>query len=167
MTRGVWDDAARYIETYWSRWPGVWYHGDWASVDEDGCWFLHGRADESMNVAGRKVGPAEVEDALIEHPSVSEAAVIGVPDELKGEAIVAFVVPKAGVTVTAEFEEQLSLHLINSLGPTFKPQAVRAVRELPKTQSGKIVRRLLRQKYLGEPLGDLSTVENPAALDSL
>ena len=167
MTRGVWGDPARYIETYWSRWPGVWYHGDWASVDEDGCWFLHGRADESMNVAGRKVGPAEVEDALIEHPSVSEAAVIGVPDELKGEAIVAFVVPKTGVTVTAEFEEQLSLHLINSLGPTFKPQAVRAVRELPKTQSGKIVRRLLRQKYLGEPLGDLSTVENPAALDSL
>ena len=167
MTRGVWGDPARYIETYWSRWPEVWYHGDWASVDEDGCWFLHGRADESMNVAGRKVGPAEVEDALIEHPSVSEAAVIGVPDELKGEAIVAFVVPKTGVMVTAEFEDQLSLHLINSLGPTFKPQAVRAVRELPKTQSGKIVRRLLRQKYLGEPLGDLSTVENPAALDSL
>src|SRR5713226_7948421 len=136
MTRGIWGDPERYIETYWSRWKGYWYHGDWASVDEDGCWFLHGRADESMNVAGRKVGPAEVEDALIEHPSVSEAAVIGVPDELKGEAIVAFVVPKAGVTVTAEFEEQLSKHLVDCLGPTFKPRAVRVVRELPKTQSG-------------------------------
>ena len=96
MTRGIWGDPQRYLETYWSRWPGVWYHGDWASVDEDGYWFLHGRADESMNVAGRKVGPAEVEEALIRHPAVAEAAVIGAPDELKGEAIVAFVVARPG-----------------------------------------------------------------------
>jgi acetyl-CoA synthetase len=167
MTRGIWGDPERYIETYWSRWPGYWYHGDWASVDDDGCWFLHGRADESMNVAGRKVGPAEVEDALIEHPAVSEAAVIGVPDELKGEAIVAFVVVKAGAPTSADLERQLAVHLVESLGPTFKPQAIRVVRELPKTQSGKIVRRLLRQKYLGEALGDLSTVENPHALEQL
>ena len=167
MTRGIWGDPQRYIETYWSRWNGFWYHGDWASVDEDGYWFLHGRADESMNVAGRKVGPAEVEDALIEHAAVSEAAVIGVPDELKGECIVAFVVPKPGAEIPADFEKQLSAHLVHSLGPTFKPQAIRIVRELPKTQSGKIVRRLLRQKYLGEPLGDLSTVENPHALESV
>ena len=167
MTRGIWGDPERYIETYWSRWPGYWYHGDWASVDRDGCWFLHGRADESLNVAGRKVGPAEVEDALIEHPSVSEAAVIGVPDELKGEAIVAFVVPKAGATLPADFERELAAHLVESLGPTFKPQAIRAVLELPKTQSGKIVRRLLRQKYLGETLGDASTVENPHALEHI
>jgi len=167
MTRGVWGNPERYIETYWSRWPGWWNHGDWASVDEDGCWFVHGRADESMNVAGRKVGPAEVEDAMIEHPAVSEAAVIGVPDELKGEGIVVFVVMKPDVAGTADLEQLLSKHLIDSLGPTFKPQAVRVVRELPKTQSGKIVRRLLRQKYLGEALGDLSTVENPHALESL
>jgi acetyl-CoA synthetase len=167
MTRGVWGDPERYLETYWSRWPGWWNHGDWASVDEDGCWFVHGRADESMNVAGRKVGPAEVEDAMIEHPAVSEAAVIGVPDELKGEGIVVFVVIKPHVAATADLEKLLSKHLIDSLGPTFKPQAVRVVRELPKTQSGKIVRRLLRQKYLGEALGDLSTVENPHALESL
>jgi acetyl-CoA synthetase len=167
MTRGIWGDPERYIETYWSRWPGYWYHGDWASVDEDGCWFLHGRADESMNVAGRKVGPAEVEDALIEHSAVSEAAVIGVPDELKGEAIVAFVVAKAGAPTPADLERQLAAHLVESLGPTFKPQAIRVVHELPKTQSGKIVRRLLRQKYLGEALGDLSTVENPHALEQL
>ncbi|HKX00775.1 MAG TPA: AMP-binding protein [Bryobacteraceae bacterium] len=166
MTRGVWGDSERYLETYWSRWPGWWYHGDWASVDEDGCWFLHGRADESMNVAGRKVGPAEIEDALIEHPAVSEAAVIGVPDELKGEAIVAFVVAKPGSADAANLASDLTAHLVDSLGPTFKPQAIVPVRELPKTQSGKIVRRLLRQKYLGEPLGDLSTVENPHALES-
>ena len=120
-----------------------------------------------MNVAGRKVGPAEVEDALIEHDAVSEAAVIGVPGELKGECIVAFVVPKPGAEIPADFEKQLSAHLVHSLGPTFKPRAIRIVRELPKTQSGKIVRRLLRQKYLGEPLGDLSTVENPHALESV
>ena len=166
MTRGVWGDPERYIETYWSRWPGWWNHGDWASVDADGCWFVHGRADESMNVAGRKVGPAEVEEALIEHPAVSEAAVIGVPDELKGEAIVAFVVTKPGFAPGVPLEQELARHLIESMGPTFKPQAVRTVRELPKTQSGKIVRRLLRQKYLGESLGDLSTVENPKALES-
>lgn len=166
MTRGVWGDPERYIEAYWSRWPGWWNHGDWASVDEDGCWYVHGRADESMNVAGRKVGPAEVEEALIEHPAVSEAAVIGVPDELKGEAIVAFVVTKPGFGAGVELEQELAKHLIDALGPTFKPRAVRTIRELPKTQSGKIVRRLLRQKYLGETLGDLSTVENPQALES-
>jgi len=166
MTRGVWGDPERYIETYWSRWPGWWNHGDWASVDEDGCWFVHGRADESMNVAGRKVGPAEVEEALIEHAAVSEAAVIGVPDELKGEAIVAFVVTKPGFTSGIALEQELAKHLVDALGPTFKPRAVRTVQELPKTQSGKIVRRLLRQKYLGEMLGDLSTVENPQALES-
>jgi acetyl-CoA synthetase len=165
MTRGIWGDPERYIETYWSRWKGYWYHGDWASVDEDGCWYLHGRADESMNVAGRKVGPAEVEDALIEHPSVSEAAVIGVPDELKGEGIVAFVVTRPGSDTGQSLFDALAAHLIESLGPTFRPNAIHAVGELPKTQSGKIVRRLIRQRYLGEPLGDLSTVANPEALD--
>jgi acetyl-CoA synthetase len=162
MTRGVWGDPQRYLETYWSRWPGWWNHGDWASVDEDGCWFLHGRADESMNVAGRKVGPAEVEDALIEHPSVSEAAVIGVPDEVKGEAIVAFVVLKSPVE-----PQQLFDQVAKALGPAFRPRAIEIVAELPKTQSGKIVRRLMRQRYLGEPLGDTSTVQNPGALDGI
>jgi acetyl-CoA synthetase len=144
----------------------VWNHGDWASVDEDGCWFLHGRADESMNVAGRKVGPAEIEDALMEHPLVSEAAVIGVPDELTGEAIVAFVVPNSGAAIPAEVLDEIAAHVVESLGPTFRPRAIQAVAELPKTQSGKVVRRLIRQSYLGEPAGDLSTVENAKALDA-
>jgi acetyl-CoA synthetase len=119
-----------------------------------------------MNVAGRKVGPAEVEDALIEHPDVSEAAVIGVPDEIKGESIVGFVVPK-NVEPTAEWLDDVAKTVVRSLGPTFRPKAIVAVRELPKTQSGKIVRRLIRQKYLGEPLGDTSTVQNPSALDAM
>jgi acetyl-CoA synthetase len=164
MTRGVWRDPKRYIETYWRRWPGIWNHGDWASVDEDGCWFVHGRADESMNVAGRKVGPAEVEAALIEHPAVSEAAVIGVPDELKGESIVCFAVLKRGFEPNDSLSDELARQVVDLLGPTFRPRAVLIVAELPKTQSGKIVRRLIRQMYLGESAGDLSTVENPAAL---
>jgi acetyl-CoA synthetase len=161
MTRGCWNSPQRYLDTYWSRWPGYWNHGDWASIDADGCWFLHGRADESMNIAGRKVGPAEVEEALMQHPAVAEAAVIGVPDEIKGETIVAFVVLRDEST-----EPELAAHLVESLGPTFRPQAIRAVKELPKTQSGKVVRRLIRQQYLGESLGDTSTVENPATLDA-
>jgi acetyl-CoA synthetase len=163
MTRGIWNDPQRYIETYWSRFPGMWYHGDWASVDEDGHWFLHGRADESMNVAGRKVGPAEVEEAMLQHPGVAEAAVIGVPDELKGEAIVGYAVAKAGAAVEGA---AVCKTVVDVLGPTFRPREVIVVAELPKTQSGKIVRRLIRQRYLGEELGDLSTVANPWALSS-
>lgn len=162
MTRGIWGDPERYLETYWSRFPGMWYHGDWASVDEDGHWFLHGRADESMNVAGRKVGPAEVEEAMMQHPGVAEAAVIGVPDELKGEAIVGYAVAKPGAAIDPL---AVSATVVDLLGPTFRPREVLVVAELPKTQSGKIVRRLMRHKYLGEPLGDLSTVANPAALE--
>jgi acetyl-CoA synthetase len=161
MTRGIWNDPARYVETYWSRFPGMWYHGDWASVDDDGHWFLHGRADESMNVAGRKVGPAEVEEAMMQHAGVAEAAVIGVPDELKGEAIVGYVVLKPGATADGA---SVCAKVVEVLGPTFRPREILTVPELPKTQSGKIVRRLIRQKYLGEPLGDLSTVANPWAL---
>jgi acetyl-CoA synthetase len=162
MTRGIWKDPQRYLDTYWSRFPGMWYHGDWASVDEDGHWFLHGRADESMNVAGRKVGPAEVEAAIMLHPGVAEAAVIGVPDELKGEAIVGYAVARRGVVVDAA---AVCRTVVESLGPTFRPREVIVVAELPKTQSGKIVRRLIRSKYMGEPLGDLSAVANPWALE--
>ena len=161
MTRGVWNDPQRYLDTYWSRFPGMWYHGDWASVDEDGHWFVHGRADESMNVAGRKVGPAEVEEAMMQHPGVAESAVIGVPDDLKGEAIVGYAVGKPGVTLDPA---AVCATVAEVLGPMFRPREVIVVTELPKTQSGKIVRRLMRQKYLGEPLGDLSTVANPWAI---
>jgi acetyl-CoA synthetase len=162
MTRGIWGDPERYLETYWSRFPGMWYHGDWASVDEDGQWFLHGRADESMNVAGRKVGPAEVEAAMMQHAGVAEAAVIGVPDELKGEAIVGYAVAKAGAPLDPA---AICETVVEVLGPAFRPREILVVAELPKTQSGKIVRRLIRRKYLGEALDDLSTVANPWALE--
>jgi len=162
MTRGIWKNRQRYLDTYWSRFPGMWDHGDWASIDEDGVWYIHGRSDESMNVAGRKVGPAEVEEALIEHPAVSEAACIAVPDDVKGEGIVVFAVLKFEVG-----PDELAVHLVKTMGATFRPNAVEIVPELAKTQSGKIVRRLMRQKYLGEPLGDASTVANPAALEAI
>lgn len=161
MTRGIWGDPQRYLDTYWSRFPGMWYHGDWASVDEDGHWFLHGRADESMNVAGRKVGPAEVEEAMMRHPGVAESAVIGVPDEIKGEAIVGYAVAKPGAHLDPA---SVAATIVEVLGPTFRPREIVVVAELPKTQSGKIVRRLIRQQYLGEELGDLSTVANPWTL---
>jgi acetyl-CoA synthetase len=161
MTRGIWGDPQRYLETYWSRFPGMWYHGDWASVDEDGHWFLHGRADESMNVAGRKVGPAEVEEAMMHHPGVAESAVIGVPDDIKGEAIVGYAVPKPGAALDPA---AVAATIVDVLGPIFRPREIVVVAELPKTQSGKIVRRLIRQRYLGEALGDLSTVANPWTL---
>ncbi len=164
MTRGIWGDPQRYIETYWSRFPGMWYHGDWAYVDDDGYWFLHGRSDESMNVAGRKVGPAEVEQALMQNPSVSEAAVIGAPDDVKGEAIVAFVVMRPGAPFDAK---AIAASVAADLGPMLKPREIHQLAALPKTQSGKIVRRLIRQKYLGEPLGDTSTVENATALEGI
>ena len=164
MTRGIWNAPERYLETYWSRWPGWWNHGDWAFVDAEGDWFLHGRSDESMNIAGRKVGPAEIEDALIEHPCVSEAAAVGVPDEIKGEALVCFVVLKPNCEATPA---DLARHLSQNMGAAFRPAAIEIVSELPKTQSGKIVRRLIRCRYLGEAPGDVSTVANPDALDAI
>jgi acetyl-CoA synthetase len=133
-------------------------------VDEDGQWFLHGRSDEAMNVAGRKIGPAEVETALLEHPGAAEAAVIGVPDPVKGEAIVAFVVMKPGAKFSAAELMQCVGH---SLGPAFRPEAIYAVAALPKTQSGKIVRRLIRSHFLGEPAGDSSTLADPGALAAI
>jgi acetyl-CoA synthetase len=135
-------------------------------VDEDGCWFLHGRADESMNVAGRKVGPAEVEEALMEHASVLEAAVVGAPDELKGEKIVAFVVLQPGTQWSSALSDEIGESVVRSQGPTLRPSVIRAVPALPKTQSGKIVRRLIRQRFLNEPLGDTSTVENASLLEA-
>jgi acetyl-CoA synthetase len=163
ITAGIWGEPLRYIDSYWARFPGWWSHGDWGSVDEDGFWFLHGRADESINIAGRKTGPAEVEDILCEHPGVAEAAVIGVPDKVKGEGIVAFVVARSRARIPLRTPDLLE-HLVRQMGATFRPKEIHVVAELPKTQSGKIVRRLIRQKYLGEKLDETSTLANPESL---
>jgi acetyl-CoA synthetase len=164
MTRGVWRDPQRYLDTYWRRWPGVWTHGDWASVDEDGFWFLHGRSDDTLNVAGKRLGPAEVESALAAHPSVAESAAVGVPDLVKGETIWCFVVLKPGEVVGAE---DLGAVVAEHLGRSFAPSRIVFVPELPKTRSAKIVRRAVRAVALGEDAGDLSSLENPDALEGI
>jgi acetyl-CoA synthetase len=167
MTRGIWGDPDRYLATYWSRWPDVWVHGDWASIDEDGFWFLHGRSDDTMNIAGKRVGPAEVESALTVHPAVAESAAVGVPDPVKGEAIWCFVVVKPGFDRDEALAGELAAVVAEHLGKSFKPSRVVFVDELPKTRSAKIVRRALRAAVLGQDPGDLSSLENPSALDAV
>ncbi len=167
MTRGIWKDPDRYIATYWSRWPDVWVHGDWAMVDEDGFWFLHGRSDDTMKIAGKRLGPAEVESALTDHPAVAESAAVGIPDELKGEAVWCFVVTRPGVEQTDELARELTGLVADRLGKSFKPSRVVFVQELPKTRSAKIVRRALRAVVLDKEPGDLSSLENPDALGAI
>ncbi|MGH2554492.1 MAG: acetate--CoA ligase [Actinomycetota bacterium] len=167
MTRGIWKDPDRYLATYWSRWPDVWVHGDWASRDEDGFWFLHGRSDDTMNVAGKRVGPAEVESALAHHPAVAESAAIGVPDEIKGEAIWCFVVIKPATERSDALASDLAGVVARHLGKAFKPSRIVFIDELPKTRSAKIVRRALRSLVMGKDPGDLSSLENPGSLDAI
>jgi acetyl-CoA synthetase len=164
MTRGLWGDDERYLETYWRRFPGVWTHGDWASVDEDGYWFLHGRSDDTLNVAGKRIGPAELESAALNDPAVAEAAAIGVPHDVKGEVPWVFVVGKPAAVVDPE---SVAAAVSAELGKAFRPARVVIVPALPKTRSAKIVRRALRAGALGEDPGDLSTLENPEALDEI
>ena len=164
MTRGVWGDDERYLETYWRRFPGVWTHGDWASVDEDGYWFLHGRSDDTLNIAGKRIGPAELESAALDHPSVAEAAAIGVPHEVKGEVAWIFVALKPGA---AEDADGIKAAVAAALGKAFAPERILFVSALPKTRSAKIVRRAVRAKALGEDPGDLSTLENPETLEEI
>jgi acetyl-CoA synthetase len=164
MTRGIWGDDERYLDTYWRRFPGVWTHGDWASVDEDGYWFLHGRSDDTLNIAGKRIGPAELESAALDHPGVAEAAAIGVPHEVKGEAPWLFVALKPGAE---EDEAGVSAAVTAALGKAFAPERVVFVSALPKTRSAKIVRRAVRATALGQDPGDLSTLENPDALEEI
>jgi acetyl-CoA synthetase len=167
MTRGFWRDRDRYLDTYWSRWPDVWVHGDWVEVDADGLWYVRGRSDDTIKVAGKRLGPAEVESALVAHPAVAEAAAIGVPDPLKGEALVVFVVLKPGVTDTLELRAALAHRVAEDLGKALAPHAVEIVSELPKTRNAKVLRRVVRSVYLGTDPGDLSALENQGAIDAI
>lgn len=165
MTRGMWKDPDRYLETYWSRWKDTWVHGDWASIDAEGYWYLHGRSDDTIKVAGKRVGPAEVESALSGNAAVLESAAIGVPDELKGETLVAFVVLRPGHEESEALREALGARVVEVLGKAMRPKAVKFVRQLPKTRNAKILRRLVRAVYVGKTdLGDTSNLENPDAL---
>jgi acetyl-CoA synthetase len=165
MTRGIWGDPDRYLETYWSMYEGVWRHGDWALVDEQGDWFLLGRSDDTINVAGKRLGPAEVESVLVSHPAVSESAVVGVPHETKGEAIWCFCV--LGDVAQDGVAEALGELVAKALGRPFKPSRIVFVDALPKTRSAKILRRAVRAVAIGEDPGDMSSAENPQALDGI
>lgn len=167
MTRGFWRDRERYLETYWSRWENVWYHGDLSFIDAEGFWYILGRADDTLKIAGKRVGPAEIESVLVEHPAVLEAGVIGVPDELKGQSAVAFVVLRPEYAFTEELAQALRQQVAERMGKPMMPQAVYAVPELPKTRNAKIMRRVIRAAYLGEPTGDLSALENPHSVEAI
>jgi acetyl-CoA synthetase len=167
MTRGFWRDPERYLDAYWRRFPGVWVHGDWASVDEDGYWFLHGRSDDTLNIAGKRIGPAELESAAVAHPAVSEAAAVGVPHQVKGEVAWIFCVAAPGHEPTEELAAEVAARAAAELGKAFKPDRIIFVPALPKTRSAKIVRRAVRAQALGQDPGDLSSVENPEALEAI
>ncbi len=195
MARGFWQERERYLETYWSRFENIWVHGDWAMRDADGHWFILGRSDDTLKVAGKRVGPAEVESLLIAHPLVAEAAVIGVPDEMKGTAMVAFcVLRNADIlsAMTAEREitadkfddtkqplssgdedasKMLAFQLKNlvakDMGKPLAPSKIHFVSALPKTRNAKVMRRVIRSAYLGEDAGDLSALENPNAVEEI
>ena len=167
MTRGFWNDRERYEEAYWARWPGLWAHGDWASVDADGFWYIHGRSDDTLKVAGKRVGPAEVESAAVSHPAVLEAAAIGVPHDVKGEAIVVLCVLRPGETDDEALRASVAQRIADELGKPLRPEAVAVVRALPKTRSGKVMRRVIRAAWLDQDPGDLSALDDPAAVHAV
>ena len=167
MTKSFLNDDARYLETYFSRWENVWYHGDWARLDADGQWYLFGRSDDTINVAGKRVGPAEVEGELIKHPAVVEAAVIGTPHPIKGEGLTCFVVLGEGHSPSDALREELKDLTTRYLGKSLRPEEVMFIQALPKTRSAKIVRGAIKKVYLGEVDVDTSSIEFPEHLHAI
>jgi acetyl-CoA synthetase len=167
MTRGFWKDKQRYIDSYWSRFKGIWVHGDWAAVDEDGLWYILGRSDDTIKVAGKRVGPAEIESVLVDHPDVMEAAVIGVPHEIKGNQVIGFCVLKPGSEPDDALKTQLKGNVAREMGKPLKPGDIKFVSDLPKTRNGKIMRRIIRSAYLGDKMGDTSSLLNPEAVEEI
>ena len=168
MTRGFWHAPERYEAAYWQRFPGLWVHGDFAVIDSDGFWYILGRSDDTIKVAGKRLGPAEVESAAVAHPAVTEAAAVGVPHEVKGEAVIVFAVLQPGAAPSDALRGEITAAVVKVLGPALKPEAVLFVRQLPKTRNGKVLRRLIRARHLGRAdLGDLSSLESPDALEEI
>jgi len=168
MTKGLWKDprGEKYLSEYWERFPGVWHQSDFGYIDSSNYWYLLGRSDDTMSIAGKRIGPAEVESALVRDTDVIEAAAVSIPDEIKGEAIIAFVVLRDGSQLT-EITPRLLALVREDLGPAISPKTVIQLAELPKTRSGKVLRRVIRASYLGLPLGDLSSLDNPNSLEGL
>ncbi len=167
MTYGFWKDPDRYIRTYWSRFENVWVHGDWAAVDEDGLWYILGRSDDVIKVAGKRLGPAEVESIVVEHPAVVEAAAVGVPDPVKGQTVVVFAVLKGGKEGSEKIKEEIRELLVKEMGKALAPKEIHFVSQLPQTRNAKVIRRAIRAAYIGEDPGDLSSLLNPEALEEI
>jgi acetyl-CoA synthetase len=167
MTRGLYLDPERYLDTYWNRWPDVWVHGDWASVDADGQWFLHGRSDDTIKVAGKRLGPAEVESVVVAHPAVVEAAAVGVPHDVKGEELWVFAVLGNGEVGDDSLRAELAGRVVDALGKSFRPAQVKFTTALPKTRNAKVLRRAIRATVIGEDPGDLSSLEDPATVEAV
>ncbi|MHA6780609.1 AMP-binding enzyme [Pseudonocardia saturnea] len=167
MTRGFWNDRERYLETYWSRFPGVWFHGDWARRDADGHWYVLGRSDDTINVAGKRLGPAEVESVLTAHDAVVEAAAVGMDDELKGQALWCFCVIHPDRPADEALRKELLDLVVERLGSPFRPGALRFVTALPKTRSAKVMRRAVQAVAGGTDPGDLSSLEDETTLDAI
>jgi acetyl-CoA synthetase len=166
MTLGLWNDPKRYLDAYWSRWPDIWVHGDWAMVDDDGLWYILGRSDDTIKVAGKRVGPAEVEAAALDGTDVAEAAAVGVPDAMKGQSVVVFAVVRPNADPDP-IPAAVSRSIERSLGKPFRPAAVHVIPRLPKTRNGKILRRVIRNVFLGDPPGDLSSIDDMTSLEPI
>jgi len=167
MTRGFWKDRQRYLDTYWSRWENVWVHGDFAAIDSDRLWYILGRSDDTIKVAGKRLGPAEVESVLVRNQAVVESAAIGVPHAIKGSELVVFVVLKKNIAPSAELRKELRDMIVAEMGKPLAPKAVLFVSDLPKTRNAKVMRRMIRAAYLGEDLGDTSSLVNPEAVEEI
>ena len=167
MLRGIWGAPERYKDTYWSRYPGRYFAGDGAKIDDDGYIWLLGRVDDVMNVSGHRISTTEVESALVDHTSVAEAAVVGATDDLTGQAIVGYVILRGGITADDALVDELRAHVATKIGPTARPKRVIIVPDLPKTRSGKIMRRLLRDIADGNTLGDTTTLADPSVVDAI
>jgi acetyl-CoA synthetase len=167
MTRGFWKDRQRYLDTYWSRFENVWLHGDYAAIDEDGLWYILGRSDDTIKVAGKRLGPAEVESIVNAHPAVTESAAIAVPHEMKDNVVVLFCVLRNGETPTDELRDELMNLVIKGLGKPLKPREIRFAKSLPKTRNAKVMRRVIRAAYLGNDPGDVSSLENATTVDDI
>jgi len=174
MTHGFWKDPQRFLETYWSRWDNTWLHGDFAAIDSDGLWYILGRSDDTIKIAGKRLGPAEIESILVHHAGVVEAAAIGVPDELKGMALVVFCVLKKNPDPVSEKENrferlrtELKQLIINEMGKPMAPKKILFVSDLPKTRNAKVMRRMIRAAYLGQEPGDISSLVNPEVMEEI
>ncbi|MBV6394661.1 MAG: Acetyl-coenzyme A synthetase [Anaerolineales bacterium] len=167
MTRGFWKDTRRYFDTYWSRWPNLWVHGDFAAIDADGLWYILGRSDDTIKIAGKRLGPAEVESILVRHPAVVESAAIGIPHEIKGSELIVFAVLKKGIQATDALRKELHDLVVEEMGKPLAPKSILFVSDLPKTRNAKVMRRMIRAAYLGQDYGDISSLVNPEAVEEV